>query len=713
MPEYLAPGVYVEEIDKGVVPIEGVSTSTAGFVGMTARGPTTGRPQLVVSFRDFERKFGGYFNAPSGFEGHNMLPFAVDGFFGNGGQRVYIKRVASTGPNGATAATRVAQGGMVTRLTEDTDPSTATSKRRVKVATLRGIEPRTTSPPATGTDKSSISLLMEKDGLTKTSGPHTVVEIDRSSGELTLGSDVTEVFERRFTTVFTNARRLTTTGLLDFLSTPTATRDNTFTISAKDVGSWGSDLVVEVSPDPNPAGQSELSQVVASTTNETTIRLTSTRGFYVGAWVEIDRGRQKMYRPVTAVAGDNIKVGLQALAQADVASQITNKPTVVTTCELRVTVAFGEASEDFRGLTLANVPGRYYAARINAASKLITVSELVTPVPPLVPPNTATHPLAFPAGDDGIRVRLGPGSEGSGPPTPTDYRGTDGGPGKRTGIRALEDVDQISIIAAPGLTNVVVQQALIGQCEELKDRFAILDPAPGTANAPPTLDEIQQQRQRHDTRYAAIYYPRVMIDDPLTADPAPIPVPPSGHMAGIYARTDQDPGVHKAPANEVIRAIEELEVLVTKREQDILNPHPVNINVLRDFRADGRGLRVYGARVITSDTAWKYVPVRRLFIFLEESLDEGTQFVVFEPNDEQLWARVIQTVSVFLTRVWRDGALMGTTPEEAFFVRCDRTTMSEDDILNGRLIMEIGVAPVRPAEFVIIRISQKTLGAEV
>jgi phage tail sheath protein FI len=201
----------------------------------------------------------------------------------------------------------------------------------------------------------------------------------------------------------------------------------------------------------------------------------------------------------------------------------------------------------------------------------------------------------------------------------------------------------------------------------------------------------------------------LLIRDPLTD--ADTNCPPSGHVAGIYARTDIERGVHKAPANEVIRGITGLARLVNHGQQEILNPSPVNINVLRDFRASGRGYRVWGARCITSDSDWKYVPVRRLFIFLEESIDEGTQWVVFEPNDEPLWARVRASVSAFLRTVWRDGGLQGATPEQAYFVQCDRSTMSQADIDNGRLIMRIGVAPVKPAEFVIFRIGQWTGGS--
>ena len=362
--------------------------------------------------------------------------------------------------------------------------------------------------------------------------------------------------------------------------------------------------------------------------------------------------------------------------------------TILSVCEFKLVVTYGDVVEQFIRLTLENVPDKYFVDVINNASSLIQI------VAPAL--GTPTHPFLFPSGDDGLNITLANGIDGTAPPGDNDYKGVDNGPGKRTGIRALEDIDQVSIIAAPGLVSQVVQNALIEQCERLKDRFAILDPKPKSADAAPDLNDIQNQRQLYDTKYAAIYYPRLVVSDPVSE--AEIPIPPSGHMAGIYARTDIERGVHKAPANEVVRSILGLELTINKGEQDILNPK--NINVLRDFRADARGYRVWGARCVTSDTTWKYVPVRRLFIFLEESIDEGTQWVVFEPNDEPLWARVRQSVTNFLTRVWRDGALMGATPEQAFFV-------------NGRLIMLIGVAPVKPAEFVIIRIGQKAGGATI
>jgi phage tail sheath protein FI len=368
---------------------------------------------------------------------------------------------------------------------------------------------------------------------------------------------------------------------------------------------------------------------------------------------------------------------------------------MISTCEFRLVLSIDTVTEVHAGLTLENVPGRFVVSRLEEGSDLLRASG--------VPVNT--NPLLFPSGSNGLTIPLDTAGSDGALPTETQYVGDDNGPGDRTGIHALTDIDQISIIAAPGVVSQTVQNALISQCETLKDRFAILDPAPaGTSNEAPRLIDIQNQRLNYDTKYAAIYYPRIVVPDPLTGNEKPIA--PSGHMAGIYARVDNERGVHKAPANEVIRGINALETLVTKGEQEILNPAPLHINVLRDFRAQGRGMRVWGARVLTSDQSFKYINVRRLFIFIEESIEEGLQDYVFEPNNDELWARVRQSITNFLMRIWRDGALLARTPEEAFFVQCDRTTMTQDDIDNGRLICIVGIAPVKPAEFIIIRIGQ-------
>ena len=290
-----------------------------------------------------------------------------------------------------------------------------------------------------------------------------------------------------------------------------------------------------------------------------------------------------------------------------------------------------------------------------------------------------------------------------------DFVGEDKGPNKRTGIQALEDIDDISICIVPSIWSSLVQNALILHCETLKYRFAILDPKPIDPNSIDPIGDISAFREGFDTKYAALYFPRIEARDPFTD--TTVGLGPSGHMAGIYARVDVERGVHKAPANEVIRGIDTsngfhgLEDQITKREQDILNPK--GINALRFF--PDRGTRVWGARTLSSDGSWKYINVRRIFIFVERSIDVGTQWVVFEPNDEKLWARVRQTITNFLTTVWRSGALFGSKADQAFFVRCDRTTMTQDDIDNGRLIVVVGIAPVKPAEFVIFRIQQKLI----
>ncbi|HMG54728.1 MAG TPA: phage tail sheath C-terminal domain-containing protein, partial [Kofleriaceae bacterium] len=304
---------------------------------------------------------------------------------------------------------------------------------------------------------------------------------------------------------------------------------------------------------------------------------------------------------------------------------------------------------------------------------------------------------------------LASGGDDFGSLDPDAFVGENNGPGKRSGIQALEDIDDIAITIVPSISSSLVQNALIQQAELLKYRFAILDPRPVKPTDDDVIGEIQAFRAGFDTKYAALYFPRIEVRDPF-ADTT-IGLGPSGHMAGIYARVDVERGVHKAPANEVILGIDTangfhgLEVEITKREQDVLNPR--GINALRFF--PNRATRVWGARTLSSDGSWKYINVRRIFIFVEHSIDIGTQWVVFEPNDEKSWARVRQSVSNFLTTVWRSGALFGTKAEEAFFVRCDRTTMTQDDIDNGRLICVIGIAPVKPAEFVIFRIQQKLI----
>jgi uncharacterized protein len=311
----------------------------------------------------------------------------------------------------------------------------------------------------------------------------------------------------------------------------------------------------------------------------------------------------------------------------------------------------------------------------------------------------AMHPLTL--GDDSV-ITL----------SDVAYLGVDDvNPELRTGLYSIGNVDEISIVACPGRTSATLQGALISHCESFRYRVAILDGPPPPNDA---IDDVRNQRQQFDTKYAALYHPWLLVPQPFPASaaaPPEFPIPPSGHVVGVIARTDIERGVHKAPANEVLLGIVGLRRLLNKEQHDLLNPSPTNINVIRDFRPESRGLRVYGGRCITSDTDWKYLNVRRLLIFIEKSINIGLQWVVFEPNADDLWARVRRSISNFLTLVWRNGALEGTKPEEAYFVKCDRTTMTQTDIDEGRLICYVGVAPVKPAEFVIVRIGLWTANA--
>jgi phage tail sheath protein FI len=249
-----------------------------------------------------------------------------------------------------------------------------------------------------------------------------------------------------------------------------------------------------------------------------------------------------------------------------------------------------------------------------------------------------------------------------------------------------------------------VQAAMIAHCENMRDRFAILDCPPGLN--PQQMKDWRMNTAGYDTKYGAVYYPWVKVANPI--DGESIAVPPSGCMAGVYARSDNERGVHKAPANEVIRGATGVEMLITKGEQDILNP--IGVNCIRSF--PGRGIRVWGARTLSSDASWRYINVRRLFNFVEKSIQTGTQWIVFEPNDADLWARIRRDITAFLTNVWRSGALFGATPAQAFYVKCDEETNPQSVRDAGQVVIEIGMAPVKPAEFVIFRISQWANGSE-
>ena len=762
MPQYLSPGVYVEEIDAGPKPIEGVSTSVCGAVGMTVTGPTSGKPVLVTSFNDFTRTFGGYWPAQdtgtmNTWTGQGaawwQFPLLVRAFFDNGGQLLYVKRVVA-----AKAAPSKSEfgAGLTSALVQDTGPGT----EKLRLAHVIGVQakdaihvvPGGTSDP--GPEFGALRALEFK-----------VIAVDDQAGTITLDKPVPLAL---------SVRR----GDFVWLKAFTKPAAPTVTFLAKASGGGGNGILVRVDPmvgqtrtvlavvadqpvvvqvaadtaDPpdgniqlvdkgklaagqhvllrnveyivknvaDPAGAvktftltlTDLAKQDAKPLAGLGDRVTQIRAandpavptntlnllgasatLYKTAIIELSNGVEKETVQVTDIAGNKVTFG----SPLKLPYFEGHRARVI---EARVTVQYTPVSgtpieEVFSNLRLNDDKSPSVLAKvIQDRSALVDAKvgklEMGGPAAPVL--------SNFPAPATGTWAALAGGDDALGSLSLDSFIGEDDGKGKRSGIQALEDIDDISICIVPGVWAPAVQAALIDHCELLRGRFAILDPPDELG-----IEEIRDIRAPLDTKYAALYYPWVVGRDPAAAQD--VHLAPSAHLAGIYARVDNDRGVHKAPANEPIRGITALAADVTKREHDRLNPS--NINALRFF--PGRGLLVYGARCVTSDASWKYINVRRLFIYVEQSIERGTQWVVFEPNDEPLWARVRQSITNFLTTVWRGGALQGGKPAEAFFVKCDRTTMTQDDIDNGRLICLIGIAPVKPAEFVIFRIQQKTL----
>jgi phage tail sheath protein FI len=482
-------------------------------------------------------------------------------------------------------------------------------------------------------------------------------------------------------------------------------------------------LVLTAPPSNNALLSAGVELICSFQSGDDHLIVESTKGLQTGDLIEVEAGgNSRVFRIDKIEENRVIYSGEPALPATTpiTSASIEGVQWVATTVksqEFKLVVEDddGKVLEKFDKLSISSNSKRYFARDqvVNKVSTVIAVKDLRT-TSGMASTGVNTLPALTTA-------TLKGGADGTDTIEASDYIGTTttGTSGKRTGLAALEEVDEVNTLCIPDVMMTfgggggtiseqdveAVQLAMISHCETLKDRFAILDPITGQS-----VQQVQTWREDNlNSKYAALYYPWIAIQDPIKAEDGSVRfVPPSGHMAGVYARTDIERGVHKAPANELLKGVVRLERTITLGEQEVLNPD--GVNCIRQFR--GRGIRVWGARTVSSDSEWKYVNVRRLFLYLEESIEEGTQWVVFEPNDKPLWQRVIRSVSEFLERVWRDGALMGSTAEEAFFVKCDRTTMTEDDIKNGRMICMIGVAPVRPAEFVIFRIHQWQGGSE-
>ncbi|UCH43013.1 MAG: phage tail sheath family protein [Dehalococcoidales bacterium] len=374
--------------------------------------------------------------------------------------------------------------------------------------------------------------------------------------------------------------------------------------------------------------------------------------------------------------------------------------------QFNLTVRRGTTEEVFENLSFSKAKGaKNVVDVVNRQSKLIQVAEKESSLSMVEKvPGVGRYSLAL---GEAQTIALAPVS--------TDV--VVGDAAERSGLSGFEVADEVTMLCVPDIWALykagaismdgvkAVQLAMIAHCENMKDRFAILDCPPGLS--PQEIKDWRMTETGYDTKYGALYYPWISVANPL-GNGESMDIPPSGYMAGIYARSDTERGVHKAPANEVVRGALAVETQITKSEQDILNP--IGVNCIRSF--PGRGIRVWGARTLSSDASWRYINVRRLFNFVEKSIERGTQWIVFEPNDMDLWARIRRDVKAFLTTVWRSGALFGATPAQAFYVKCDEENNTPDLRDLGQVIIEIGMAPVKPAEFVIFRISQWASGSD-
>jgi hypothetical protein len=459
---------------------------------------------------------------------------------------------------------------------------------------------------------------------------------------------------------------------------PASAKKGLLTVTASSAGTWGNKVKIMIS-----TNKKRKMQLVEKTDSGFIAKTTD--GFREGDLVEFEG----TYTRIKTIFDREVSFE-DDLPDTVVDTDIIPK-SVLYLITMDISVRYGDDIENYAELSVNTQSPRYIGSRL-ASSDIIKVE--------VTQPKTAGNPVADILGEDvtdGVFFLDG-GSDGSvSKVDASTYLGEDNGPGKRTGLEAFVENNIVSMMAIPGITIPEVVVGLVAHCERLRSRFAVLDMPKEMYKT----NDLIGYRQMIDSTYAAMYHPWIQVFD-RSSNKADF-IPPSGAVCGVYSRTDIDRGVHKAPANEVIFCTG-LSVNYTKNEQDILNPEGINlIRVL-----PGQGTRIWGARTASSNSAFKYVNVRRLFIFVEESIKANTNWVVFEPNDPTLWQRVNLTISNFLDGLWRNGMLAGESAADSYFVEIGPSTMTRDDIMNGRLICNIGIAPSRPAEFVIFRVTQHT-----
>jgi phage tail sheath protein FI len=617
MPQYLSPGVYVEEVDRGAKPIEGVATAVAAFVGFTEKGPR--EATLVTSWEQYQSIYGGFVEGA-------YLPVSVYGWFLNGGQRAYIIRVSPT----------------------IVIPQSGTRRASLEITPLLGPgseEPVTVTVDAQGNGRYKLTA---KRG------------------------DVTETFEN--------------------LSSDNKDEQARYVNSIINDAEKGSKLVRVH----DASGKRESAEKRAPKTGSYNFSSDDSKSAAELPAPTLKLNPRQGDAPVLEVKPAS---GVSGAVSVEVAEIAGNEELF----KLIIKPAEGDA-ESF-DVSFKKGP-QYVETVINGgktASKLVRVKDLAPDSqegPSNRRPNAGKH-----------EIHSGSTSASASSKVLATVNDFTGDVLQRTGVEGLEALDDVTIVMMPDLWTLyqsnqidmkavqVVQTAMMNHCEKMKYRVAVIDSPPEM-----TAQQVYNWRMKeanYDSKYAAMYYPWIEVANPSKPGQTMF-IPPSGHVAGVWARVDNERGVHKAPANEIIRGVVGLEVNITSAEQAGLNPF--GINAIRSF--PGRGIRIWGARCLTSDPAWKYLNVRRLFNYVEASIERSTQWIVFEPNDAELWARIRRDISAFLYQVWLQGALFGSTAEEAYFVKCDADTNPQVNIDNGIVTTEIGIAPVKPAEFVVFRIGQ-------
>ncbi len=621
MPQYLSPGVYVEEVDRGSKPIEGVGTAVAAFVGFTEKGPR--EAMLVTNWQQFVEAYGGFIDGA-------YLPTSVYGYFLNGGTRAYVMRI--------TPAISLPQRG--------------SSRTSLEV-----------TPLLTAGSADAVSVNVSDSG---------------KNGRFNLTvqrGDSTETFKE--------------------LSSDKTDRDGYV------------ESVIN-----NPKSGSKYVRIHDASGNRDNVEVRAPKaGSYTFLQPTSDAGGSaaELASPATRLsaraAGDTPVLELRPIPTMTktVTIEVADVPDQDELFRL-VFKADGEAQESF-DVSFKKSP-QYVESVLNnprTGSKLVRAKDLATdsqlsPADRRPLTGSSTMPGSTPKSKGGDKVSV----------SSSDFTGD---VAARTGLGALAALDDVTMVAMPDLMGlyqkglidmkqvIVAQTAMMNHCELMKYRVAILDAPPDMT--PQQVDTWRRSEANYDSKYAALYYPWIEVDDPNQKGRTML-LPPSGHMAGLWARNDAERGVHKAPANEVIRGVIGLERQITVGEQDGLNPY--GVNCIRAF--PGRGIRVWGARTLSSDPSWRYLNVRRLFNFVEASIERGTQWAVFEPNDPSLWSRLRRDVGAFLYNVYLSGALMGASPDMAFFVKCDAETNPPSVVDAGMVITEVGISPVKPAEFVVFRIGQ-------